>query len=66
MVQEAAVVAELPLPPEMRHLEQIFQALNAVHSFLLSAHIQVHTDTRPASRAADAALSRKAHVPAYL
>ena len=40
-VQEAAVVAELPLPPEMQRLEQIFQALNAVHSFLLSAHIQV-------------------------
>lgn len=39
--QEAAVVAELPLPPEMQTLEQIFQALNAVHSFLLSAHIQV-------------------------
>ena len=34
-------MAELPLPPEMQRLEQIFQALNAVHSFLLSAHIQV-------------------------
>ena len=49
MVQEAAVVAELPLPPEMQHLEQIFQALNAVHSFLLSAHIQVHIASCPAS-----------------
>ena len=34
-------MAELPLPQEMQRLEQIFQALNAVHSFLLSAHIQV-------------------------
>ncbi len=34
-------MAELPLPPEMQRLEQTFQALNAVHSFLLSAHIQV-------------------------
>ena len=47
MVQEAAVVAELPLPPEMRHLEQIFQALNAVHSFLLSAHIQASLASCP-------------------
>ena len=47
MVQEAAVVAELPLPPEMRHVEQIFQALNAVHSFLLSAHIQASLASCP-------------------
>ena len=66
MVQEAAVVAELPLPPEMQHLEQIFQALNAVHSFLLSAHIQVYMASCPASVAEQALyrnLGALSHVP---
>ena len=66
MVQEAAVVAELPLPPEMQHLEQIFQALNAVHSFLLSAHIQVYMASCPASVAEQAVyrnLGALSHVP---
>lgn len=40
-MQEAAVVAELPLPPQLDKLYNIFLALNAVHSFLLSHHIQV-------------------------
>ena len=65
MVQEAAVVAELPLPPEMQHLEQIFQALNAVHSFLLSAHIQVRMASCPAS-IAEEAVARKTCVLSHL
>ena len=65
MVQEAAVVADLPLPPEMQHLEQIFQALNAVHSFLLSAHIQVHMASCSASIAEEAA-SRRARVLSHI
>ncbi|BDA42593.1 probable ATP-dependent helicase hrq1 [Coccomyxa sp. Obi] len=37
---ETSVVAELPLPPALNHLHQIFLALNGVYSFLLSQHIQ--------------------------
>ena len=31
---------ELPLPPVLDELHQIFLALNGVYSFLLSQHIQ--------------------------
>lgn len=34
------MVSELPLPPTLDHLHQIFLALNGVYSFLLSQHIQ--------------------------
>ena len=40
-LQEAAVVAELPLPPELERLYSLFLALNGVHSFMLCHHIQV-------------------------
>ena len=35
------MVAELPLPPDLERLHALFLALNGVHSFLLSQHIQV-------------------------
>ena len=44
IMQEAAVVAELPLPPDLDRLHALFLALNGVHSFLLSQHIQVCSD----------------------
>jgi hypothetical protein len=34
-------VASLPLPPVLEYLNGVFVALNVVHSFLLSQHIQV-------------------------
>lgn len=39
------MVAELPLPPCLDHLYQIFLALNGVYSFLLSQHIQASPRT---------------------
>lgn len=38
---EAATLAQLPLPPVLERLHRVFQALNAVYSFLLNQHIQV-------------------------
>lgn len=40
-MQEAAVVAELPLSPDLERLYRLFLALNGVHSFMLCHHIQV-------------------------
>lgn len=40
-MQENAIIGELPLPPVLDQLYQIFLALNGVYSFLLSQHIQV-------------------------
>ena len=34
------MVAELPLPPDLERLNRLFLALNGVHSFMLSHHIQ--------------------------
>lgn len=48
-LQEAAVVAELPLPPDLERLHTLFLALNGVHSFLLSQHIQVCAVACPTS-----------------
>jgi hypothetical protein len=38
---EAAAFAALPLPPELQRLHRLFPAVNALHGFLTSQHMQV-------------------------
>lgn len=39
--KEAAIVATLPLPAPLKRLQQLFEGLNTVHSFLQKKNIQV-------------------------
>ena len=40
--KEAAIVAKLPLPAPLERLQQVFEGLNTIHSFLQKKNIQVN------------------------